>query len=171
MFGIGPAEFVVLAIVAVIVVGPDRLPALARDAARMLRTLRELATGARTQLRDELGPELADLGIKDLRDLNPRTALQRAILGDPETGLRADLRNLDPREDLRGMDVRGDLRDAVRGRGEYATEQVARNGATPTSNPARPRVQPDVPEPGPSLSKTTDAPAPTQPAPFDPDAT
>jgi sec-independent protein translocase protein TatB len=81
MFNIGPLEFVVLAVVGLIVLGPDRLPGLARDAARMIRTLREMATGARTQLRDELGPEFADL---DLRSLNPRTAIQRVLLGDDE---------------------------------------------------------------------------------------
>lgn len=83
----------VLAIVGLIVVGPDRIPGFARDAARMLRTLREVATGARTQLREELGPEFADI---DLRNLNPRTALQRAILGDE------DLKSLDPRNTLKG---------------------------------------------------------------------
>ena len=103
MFNIGPMEFVVLALVAVIVLGPDRLPQFARDAANLLRTLRDLATGARTQLRDELGPEFADL---DLRNLNPRTAIQRAILGDEETGIRSELRKLDPRDDLRA-DFRG----------------------------------------------------------------
>jgi sec-independent protein translocase protein TatB len=113
MFNIGPMELLVLGIVAVIVIGPDKLPALARDAARMLRTLRELATGARTQLQEELGPEFADLGLDELRNLNPRTALQRAILGDEDGGMRADLRKLDPRDDLRGMDPRNDLRDAV----------------------------------------------------------
>jgi sec-independent protein translocase protein TatB len=110
VFNIGPMEFLVLAIVAVIVLGPERLPALAKDAARMLRTLRDMATGARQQLRDELGPEFADLGIDELRNLNPRTALQRAILGDEDTGLRSDVRKLDPREDvrdsLRGADPR-----------------------------------------------------------------
>ena len=74
MWNIGLPELLVLALVAVVVVGPDRLPKLARDAAEMLRTLRELATGAREQLRDELGPEFADI---DLRNLNPRRALQR----------------------------------------------------------------------------------------------
>jgi sec-independent protein translocase protein TatB len=103
MFNVGPMEFVVLALVAVIVLGPDRLPQFARDAANLLRTLRELATGARTQLRDELGPEFADM---DLRNLNPRTAIQRAILGDEETGLRSELRKYDPRQDLRDMDPR-----------------------------------------------------------------
>ena len=73
MFNVGPMELLVLAIVGLIVLGPDKLPGLARDAARMLRTLRDLATGARQQLRDELGPEFADV---DLRNLNPRTALR-----------------------------------------------------------------------------------------------
>jgi sec-independent protein translocase protein TatB len=82
-------ELVVLAIVGLIVLGPDRLPDLARDAARMIRSLRDMATGARAQLREELGPEFADV---DLRSLNPRTAIQRAVLGDD-----VDLRNLDPR--------------------------------------------------------------------------
>jgi sec-independent protein translocase protein TatB len=81
MFNIGPMEIFVLAVVGMIVVGPDKLPGLAKDAARMLRTLRDMAQGARTQLRDELGPEFADV---DLRNLNPRTALKRAVLGDEE---------------------------------------------------------------------------------------
>ncbi|PZS19034.1 MAG: twin-arginine translocase subunit TatB [Pseudonocardiales bacterium] len=90
MFNIGPMELIVLAVVGLIVLGPDRLPGLAKDAARMIRTLRDLATGARTQLRDELGPEFADV---DLRNLNPRTAISRALLGDDADKLR----NFNPR--------------------------------------------------------------------------
>ena len=88
MFNIGPLELGVLALVGLIVLGPDKLPDLARDAARMLRTLRDMATGARQQLKEELGPEFADL---DLRSLHPRTVVQRAVLGD------ADLSSLNPR--------------------------------------------------------------------------
>jgi sec-independent protein translocase protein TatB len=90
MFNVGPMELLVLAVVGLIVLGPDRLPGLARDAARMIRALRDLATGARTQLRDELGPEFADI---DLRNLNPRTAISRAILGDDADAVR----NFNPR--------------------------------------------------------------------------
>jgi len=79
MFNIGPFELIVLAFVGVIVLGPDRVPGLARDAARLIRSLREMATGARTQLREELGPEFADL---DLRSLNPRTAITQVLLGE-----------------------------------------------------------------------------------------
>ena len=99
MFNIGPLEFVLLIAVALIVFGPDKLPELARDAARMLRALREVAQGARTQLNSELGPEFADF---DLSSLNPRTAIKNALLGDD------DLSSLNPREAiqraLRGED-------------------------------------------------------------------
>jgi sec-independent protein translocase protein TatB len=78
-------EFVVLALIGIVVLGPDRLPQFARDAARMIRTLRDMATGARQQLREELGPEFADL---DLRNLDPRTAVQRAVFGDDLPDLR-----------------------------------------------------------------------------------
>ena len=87
MFNIGPWELLVLAFVGVIVLGPERLPALARDAANMLRQLRDLATGARNQLKNELGPEFSDVdlqALRDLRALNPRTAITRALLGDDE---------------------------------------------------------------------------------------
>ena len=88
MFNIGPLELGVLALVGLIVLGPDKLPDLARDAARILRSLRDMATGAREQLKEELGPEFADL---DLRSLHPRTVVQRAVLGD------TDLSSLNPR--------------------------------------------------------------------------
>ena len=81
MFNIGPLEFVVLAAVALVVFGPDKLPQLTKDAARMLRTLRDLAQGARTQLNSELGPEFADF---DIASLNPRTAIKNALLGDDD---------------------------------------------------------------------------------------
>jgi len=87
VFNIGPLELVVLALVGIIVLGPDRIPGVARDAARMIRQLRDMATGARSQLKNELGPEFADVGLdslRELRSLNPRTAIQRALLGDDD---------------------------------------------------------------------------------------
>ncbi len=77
MFGIGLPELMVIAIVAVVVFGPDRLPEYARQAGRFVRQLRNLAQSAQTQLRDELGPEYADLR---LADLDPRQAIRKHIL-------------------------------------------------------------------------------------------
>ena len=77
MFGIGLPELVVIAVVAVVVFGPDRLPEYARQAGRFVRQLRNLAQNAQDQLRDELGPEYADL---KLTDLDPRQAIRKHIL-------------------------------------------------------------------------------------------
>jgi sec-independent protein translocase protein TatB len=77
VFGIGLPELAVIAFVAVIVFGPERLPEFARQAGRFLRQLRNLAQNAQTQLRDELGPEYADL---KLADLDPRQAIRKHIL-------------------------------------------------------------------------------------------
>jgi sec-independent protein translocase protein TatB len=79
VFDVGPAEFLVLAIVAIFVFGPDKLPDVARQAGRLLRSARQMLTSARSQLSDELGPEFANL---DLRDMTPRALVQRHLLDD-----------------------------------------------------------------------------------------
>jgi sec-independent protein translocase protein TatB len=77
VFGVGLQELVVIAFVAVLVFGPDRLPDLARQAGRMAKQLRSFAHAARDELRTELGPEYADL---QLRDLDPRTIVRKHIM-------------------------------------------------------------------------------------------
>ncbi|MDP3892981.1 sec-independent translocase [Nocardioides sp.] len=86
MFGVGLAELAVLAFVAVLVVGPEKLPDLARQAGRMARQLRTLANNARDELREELGPEYADL---ELRDLDPRTIVRKHIMEAMEDDSRS----------------------------------------------------------------------------------
>jgi sec-independent protein translocase protein TatB len=76
VFGVGLPEFAVIAFVAVLVFGPDRLPDLARQAGQMVRKVRSFANAARDELRAELGPEYADL---ELRDLDPRTIVRKHI--------------------------------------------------------------------------------------------
>jgi sec-independent protein translocase protein TatB len=74
---IGFGELVVIALVAVVVFGPDKLPELAKQAAVLLRKAREFANSARDDLREELGPEFADL---ELRDLDPRAIVRKHIV-------------------------------------------------------------------------------------------
>ncbi len=101
MFDIGLPEFMVLAVVALFVFGPDRLPEVARQAGKMLRSARQMLTQARTQLSDELGPEFANL---DLNDLNPRALVKKHLLddleadGDDDSLPRPGLRPLKPGE-------------------------------------------------------------------------
>lgn len=77
MFGVGIPEMAVIAFVAVFVFGPERLPELARQAGQMVRKGRQFAHSARDELRSELGPEYADL---QLRDLDPRTIVRKHIM-------------------------------------------------------------------------------------------
>jgi len=77
MFGVGLPELAVIAFVAVLVFGPDKLPEFARQAGRMARKAREFANDARDELREELGPEFADL---DFKDLDPRTIVRKHII-------------------------------------------------------------------------------------------
>jgi len=79
VFDIGAGELIALGILAMIVLGPEKLPRYAAEAARMLQRLREMASTARADVRRELGPEFDDVS---LGDLNPRTLVRKHLL-DP----------------------------------------------------------------------------------------
>ncbi len=74
----GP-EFLLLLVIAVVLFGPERLPDLARKAARVVQYVRAIAGNAQDQLSKELGPGFADV---DLRDLNPKSFIQKHLLED-----------------------------------------------------------------------------------------
>lgn len=82
MFGIGWPELFVIMAIGLIVVGPERLPRYAEDTGRLLRQLRRMAQDASVDLRAELGPEMADLGLDDLRDLHPKRMVQKYLFED-----------------------------------------------------------------------------------------
>ncbi len=77
MWGVGLPELVVILVVALVVLGPDKLPEFARQSGRMIRQLRRLSQQARDDIRSELGPEYSDF---ELTDLDPRRAIRKHIL-------------------------------------------------------------------------------------------
>ena len=96
MFGIGLAELAVIAFIAVLVFGPDKLPVMAKQAGAVLRKARSFANAARDELREELGPDYADL---ELRDLDPRTIVRKHIIeamNDAEEDAKPKRRGLRP---------------------------------------------------------------------------
>ncbi|HEY3409695.1 MAG TPA: sec-independent translocase, partial [Propionicimonas sp.] len=87
MIDFNVSEILILGVLAVIIFGPEKLPEVARKAARVLNYLRNIANDAQGRLRQELGPEFADL---ELADLNPRAFVQKNLL-DP---VQAEVKNL-----------------------------------------------------------------------------
>ena len=83
-FDIGAGEILGLAILGMILVGPERLPKIAVEAAQWVKKARGLATKATAELRENLGPGFEDLQPKDL---NQRTFVKKQIadLMDEET--------------------------------------------------------------------------------------
>lgn len=79
MFDINGAEFIVLAVIILIVVGPERLPEYAAKLGQLVRDIRRFAMGAREQVRAELGPEFDDV---DWSKLDPRQYDPRRIVRD-----------------------------------------------------------------------------------------
>ena len=75
-FDIGAGEILGLAILGMMLVGPERLPKLAAQAAQMVKKMRGLATTATAELRENLGPGFEDLQPKDL---NPKTFLKKQV--------------------------------------------------------------------------------------------
>ncbi len=79
MFDLSLPELLVLAVIALVIFGPDELPKIAAQAGRALRDLRQIAESAKNDLRDGLGPELADFEIEDL---NPKRLAHKYLFGD-----------------------------------------------------------------------------------------
>jgi sec-independent protein translocase protein TatB len=85
---VGWPELLVIAMVGLFVLGPERLPAAAAWVASTVRTIRDYAVGARDQLRSELGPELEEFrkpleDLRSVRDLDPRRAVRQHLLAEP----------------------------------------------------------------------------------------
>lgn len=75
----GWPEILLIGMVGVMVFGPDKLPDLAKQAGRFIRTVRQMANNAKNDLGREIGEDFSGLR---LRDLDPREMVRRNIL-DP----------------------------------------------------------------------------------------
>lgn len=82
--GINGSELLVLAILAVVILGPEKLPEYAAQLARLVKELRRMATGAKEQLREEVGDDIVDMDWKKLdpRQYDPRRIIKEALLDD-----------------------------------------------------------------------------------------
>ncbi|MEB3061231.1 MULTISPECIES: Sec-independent protein translocase protein TatB [Mycolicibacter] len=82
---VGWGEMLVLVVVGLVILGPERLPGAIRWTAGALRQARDYVTTATDQLREEIGPEFEDLRaplneLQKLRGMTPRAALTKHLL-------------------------------------------------------------------------------------------
>lgn len=83
----------ILLVAALVILGPERLPGAVRWTTRSLRQVRDYASGATSQLRDELGPEFEDLrkplaDLNELRGMTPRSMVTKHLLNGDDSIFR-----------------------------------------------------------------------------------
>jgi sec-independent protein translocase protein TatB len=82
---VGWGEMLVLVVVGLVVLGPERLPGAIRWSAAAVRQARDYLSGVTTQLREDIGPEFDNLReplseLQKLRGMTPRAALTKHLL-------------------------------------------------------------------------------------------
>lgn len=99
MFGnVGWGEMLLLLVVGLVVLGPERLPGAIRWTSGAMKQARDYLSGATSQLREELGPEFEDLRqplneLQKLRGMTPRAALTKHLLDGDDSFLTGEFDN------------------------------------------------------------------------------
>jgi sec-independent protein translocase protein TatB len=88
---IGWAEILIIIVAGLFILGPERLPSAAAWLGRNVRKVREYATGAREQLRSEMGDDFDELrkplqDLQQLRNFDPRRAVTKHLFEDVDSG-------------------------------------------------------------------------------------
>ena len=143
-FDIGPLEILALAILGVLVFGPDKLPKVIQDVTGFIRKVRAFSDSAKEDIRKELGPEFKDF---EFEDLNPKNFVRKQLLDGDELGLK-DIRN--------GFDFKEEaaaLTEAVHSTGSSSGSSSASSSDTPDR--LRKRDQAESADPPPYDSDAT----------------
>jgi sec-independent protein translocase protein TatB len=125
-------ELIMLALLALFIFGPERLPKVIGESMRILRGLRQMARNATNDLSRELGTEV------NLEDLNPKTFIRKHILSDEE---QAALRR--PLDDL-AREVRGVESDVRRAASDVRRPVEPAPASTDEDRSTRHRPDPDA---------------------------
>lgn len=84
MFGLSVEHLTILAVAALFILGPERLPSAAAWLGKALRQVSDCTASTQEQLRSELGPEFDELRhpLRDPRRMNPREIATRSLLDE-----------------------------------------------------------------------------------------
>lgn len=84
LFDINAWEAVIIIVLALVLIGPERLPEYAAKLGRAVRQIKQLAETAKGQLREQMGPEFDDVdwAAYDPRQYDPRRIVREALASD-----------------------------------------------------------------------------------------
>ena len=85
MFGINGGELLILIVVAIIVVGPERMPEYAKQLREWVVSLRAVVDRGREQIKEEVGEDV-DWNQLDPRQYDPRRIVREALNEPTQTG-------------------------------------------------------------------------------------
>ncbi len=136
MFEIGWSELLLIAVVAIIVIGPKELPGVLRGLGRTLNKLRRSADDFRRQFEDsvrETGFEDIQRDLRSVSDMNPATQIRNSINDAfrPPASTQASTSHLSPS----AFDAQLDATPAV-----PASEPASESAAVPTPAVAAPDI-------------------------------
>ncbi|GAB3128968.1 Sec-independent protein translocase protein TatB [Tsukamurella serpentis] len=156
---LGMGEILMLVVVGLVILGPERLPGAVNWFFTALRQVRDYATGATNQLKSEMGDDFETLReplqqIQNLRGMTPTAIVTKHLLGGDDTVLR-------------------EMSDQVRSTAGSLGLQTGAGAPTPSSPAAAAPAAPlEVPSgPTPAMPRIHEPLAPGERPPFDPDAT
>ncbi|MFE6763261.1 MULTISPECIES: sec-independent translocase [unclassified Streptomyces] len=154
---IGALELLTLAVLGVLVFGPDKLPKVIQDVSRFIRKIREFSESAKEDIRTELGPEFKDF---EFEDLNPKTFVRKQLMdGNDDLGLKEIRESFDLRKEVT------EITDVVNGRDTASVE--AKTGVSGGASVTAANGSKGAPD----LLKKGEQPPKDTPPPFDADAT
>ena len=103
MFGVGPGEFLIIIIVALLVLGPEKLPGAAKTFGRFMGQMRRMSTEFQRTLHSEMEPEEE----KQAKPALPKAVEETQRLPDETAGYPGEAETEESGEEPRNKDGEG----------------------------------------------------------------
>ncbi|WP_047523068.1 twin-arginine translocase TatA/TatE family subunit [Microbacterium sp. ZOR0019] len=86
-FGLTFEKMLLIGLIAVLIIGPERLPRAAESFSRMVRKAGEYLRDTKSRMRQEMGPEIDDVDWRKLdpRQYDPRRIIRDALFEEPQS--------------------------------------------------------------------------------------